>query len=869
MQKFLYWILPFAVLAACTPTLKMEEKEPDAQVTVADEVPALIPGEVILQVSEELASQLAGGSLQTKSASLNAVFDGLGVTRIERLYPDAGEWEPRHRKAGLHRWFRVSYDPKAQPATKAAMDFSAVEGVVFAEPQRRMRSASFFNDPYASRQWALYNDGTLGKNYEAGCDINVEPVWASYTGGSSDVIVAVIDQGVQLNHPDLAAITIPGGPNGSKSFVNQFPGYDIYPDDHGTHVAGAIAAVNNNKTGVCGVAGGLDGKGGVRILACPFMHENPDDPDHSFQGNAYEAMVWAADHGAVICNNSWGHVYDTESQAMADNVGSMGPAIDYFIQYAGCDQDGNQRADSPMKGGVVFFSAGNEGWRAAWPAAYEKVIAVGAVSAKYTKAYYSNYGDWVDICAPGGDYNLGTMIYSTIAGGKYGDMQGTSMACPLVTGVAALIVSHFGGQGFTNEMLKERLFGGASAEKAPRYGQIGPMVDALGAFTYGGTEAPEPVKSVSSSVSSNNITLSWKVTSDPDNGKSFGYLALATKDASDFSDLDPRNLPSSVRSVSVEVGALAVGETISATLKDLEFDTQYYTAVVAYDYARNYSALSPVRTVKTAGNHAPVVKTNYTGDYRVKSFETLSVDYTVSDPDGHRFRIEVTPGSDALAYECMNASCSIRIVGNAAPAGKYTAHIVATDNYGASTDYAVPYEILPNHAPVATAQIADMQFGAAGENVTLNLPDYITDEDGEPLKYSASVSEANVAHPFISENKLTITTLGYGLTTVTVTATDACGKNCSLSFRVLVRDESRPVDLYPNPVVKILNIRPGEEGQIEVAITNKAGATVWSGTENASPFAPLAIDMSGMAGGTYYVSIKGAGIDDVYTIAKR
>ena len=114
----------------------MEEKEPDAQVTVADEVPALIPGEVILQVSEELASQLAGGSLQTKSASLNAVFDGLGVTRIERLYPDAGEWEPRHRKAGLHRWFRVSYDPKAQPATKAAMDFSAVEGVVFAEPQR-------------------------------------------------------------------------------------------------------------------------------------------------------------------------------------------------------------------------------------------------------------------------------------------------------------------------------------------------------------------------------------------------------------------------------------------------------------------------------------------------------------------------------------------------------------------------------------------------------------------------------------------------------------------------------------------------------------------------------------------------------------
>ncbi len=869
MRKLLYWILPFTALAACSPTLKTDEVEPEVQAAVADQAPALIPGEVILQVSEELADQLAGGNLQTKSAPLNAVFDDLGVTRIERLYPDAGEWEPRHRKAGLHRWFRVSYDPAAQPATKAVTDFSAVEGVVFAEPQRRMRSMSFFNDPYASQQWGLYNDGSLGKKYAPGCDINVEPVWASYTGGSSNVIVAVLDQGVQLNHPDLAAITIPGGPNGSKSFVYDFPGYQIYSDDHGTHVAGIIAAVNNNETGVCGVAGGLDGKGGVRILSCPFMHENPEDPDHSFQGNSYEAMVWAADHGAVICNNSWGRVYETESEALADNVGAMGPAIDYFIQYAGCDMDGNQRPDSPMKGGVVFFSAGNEGWRASWPAAYEKVIAVGAVNASGARSYYSNYGDWVDICAPGGDYKVDLRIVSTVVNGGYDYFQGTSMACPHVSGVAALIVSYFGGPGFTNEMLKERLMRGASESKAPKYGMIGPMVDALGAFAYGGTEAPEPVKSVSSSVSSNNITLSWKVTSDPDNGKAYGYLALASADASDLSDLDPKNIPSSVRRASVEVGALAVGETISATLQDLEFNTQYYTTVLAYDYAGNYSSASPVKSVKTLANNAPVVTTEYAGDYRVKPFETLSVDYAVSDPDGHGFAIEVTPGSEALSFDVQEASCSIRIAGNAATAGKYTAHIVATDNFGASTDYAVQYEILPNHAPVASAQVADMQFGAAGEKVTLNLPDYITDEDGEPLKFAASASEQNVAHPFLADNKLTVTAVGFGLTTVMVTATDACGKSCSLSFRVLVRDESRPVDLYPNPVVKTLNIRPGEEGQIEVAITNKAGATVWSGTENASPFSPLAIDMSGMAGGTYYVSIKGAGIDDVYTIAKR
>ena len=408
----------------------------------------------------------------------------------------------------------------------------------------------------------------------------MEPVWATYTGGSPNVIVAILDDGVQLNHPDLVAVTIPGGPNGSRSFVNDLPGYDIYPDDHATHVAGAIAAVSNNGIGISGIAGGLDGKGGVRVLACPFMHKNPDDPSHTMPGNPYEAMVWAADHGAVICNNSWGRDYATEAEAMADNVGSMGPAIDYFIQYAGCDMDGNQRADSPMKGGVVFFSAGNEGWRAAWPAAYEKVIAVGAVSARYTKAYYSNYGDWVDICAPGGDYKLDAEILSTVSDGGYAYMQGTSMACPQVTGVAALLVSHFGGPGFTNEKLKERLLGGADPNKISQNEKIGPMLDALGAFVYGGTEAPETAKIISSSVSTNNITLNWKVTSDPDDGKCFGYLALATKDASDLSDLNPRNLPSSVRSVSVEVGALAVGETISATLKDLEFDTNSIRSII-------------------------------------------------------------------------------------------------------------------------------------------------------------------------------------------------------------------------------------------------------------------------------------------------
>ena len=270
MRKVLSWILPFALLAACTPMLQDPVDEP-ANGLQTEQEPALIPGSVIVEVSEDLADQLASGSLQTKSSGLNAAFSGLGVTKVERLFPDAGEWEPRHREAGLHRWFRVHYDPAAQTATKAAMDFSAVDGVVYAEPERRMRKTAYFNDPYSKDQWALYNDGTLGSAYAAGCDVNVVPVWENYTGGSSNVIVAVIDEGVQLDHPDLAAVTIPGGANGSKSFVYGYEGAKIVAGDHGTHCAGVIGAVNNNEIGVSGIAGGLDGKGGVRIMSCSIF----------------------------------------------------------------------------------------------------------------------------------------------------------------------------------------------------------------------------------------------------------------------------------------------------------------------------------------------------------------------------------------------------------------------------------------------------------------------------------------------------------------------------------------------------------------------------------------------------------------------
>lgn len=874
MKKIMFALL---LLAGCTATLQdTSVTDPDTDVRsrqAQGQESSLIPGSMVIEVTDELADQLATGAVQTKSSALNAAFEGLGVVKVERIFPDAGEWEPRHRAAGLHRFFRVTYNPETESATKAAVDFSAVDGVLSARPTRRIRSEAYFNDPYASKQWNLYNDGSHpGGKAEAGCDINVQPVWSTFTGGSSKVTVAVVDGGVQMDHPDLSAVMVPAGEGGSWSFVSGRIGATIEPTDHGTHVAGAIGAVSNNGVGISGIAGGLDGQGGVRLLSCAVFMKNPSDPEKDIWGDPAEAMVYAADHGAVVVNNSWGYVYDTEEDALNGYIdGYDKAAVDYFIRYAGCDKEGNQRADSPMKGGLVIFSAGNNGWKMGWPAAYEPIVAVAATNARFSSASYTNYGSWVDICAPGGQTSESTPIYSTVPTSTYGNMQGTSMAAPQVTGVAALIVSHFGGPGFTSAELKERLLGGASKTKVSQDLLIGPFVDALGAFTYAGKEAPMPPASISATAQANSLTLTWKVTPDPDDVKAYGYIVVAAKDAAEFEGLNPLSIPASIKQATVEVGSRSVGDNISATLTGLEFDTSYAVAAFAYDYSKHFSALSAIQTARTAHNNPPVVKTDYKGDYRVKPFEKLSVEYEISDPDGHSFTIEVAPGSEALSYTVKKGVVSVVIAGNVAPHGKYTARIVATDQYGETTDYPIDYEILENHAPQVVRVMDNLIYTTTGKSETFDLTQFIQDEDGEPLSYSFSLTEPDVIHLNASGDNMVLTTRGYGMTTATVTATDACKASCSFTFSVLIRDASRPIDLYPNPVVDKLNIRPGVNDQLEVTVTNKVGATIWSGSVLTGPFNPMAVDLSDQPGGIYYVHVKGTtvSVDDDYTIAKK
>lgn len=835
----------------------------EAAADIKETSSATVPGEMIVELDDEMAGRLEGLSAGEAGALL-------GVNTASRLFKDGGEWEPRHRKAGLHRWYKLTFDAETKSLTKASDDLMSIPGVISTEPVRKIKSNAtpIFNDPGLGQQWHYYNDGTLTSNHKSGCDINVLPVWENFTAGSKNVIVAVIDGGVDMTHEDLSAVTIKGGAKGSKNFVKGQEGFTITAHSHGTHVAGTIGAINNNGKGVSGIAGGSDGNGGVSILSCQIFAVNPDDPTKDLGGDSYNAMVWAADNGAVICNNSWGYVYDTEEDAANGSVGSMSAAINYFINNAGTDGNGNQTG--PMKGGVVIFAAGNEGWAHGWPAEYEPVIAVGSVGPNFTRAYYSNYGDWVDIAAPGGDANYDKgQVYSTLPNNAYGSFQGTSMACPHVSGVAALIVSHFGGPGFTNEMLKTRLLASAKTNVISKNAKIGPLVDAYGAFTYGGTTPPDAVSSFTASAKSNFVTFNWKVTKDNDDKKAYGYVLLASTNASDFTSIDVNNLPSTVKTLNVEVGSLTVGAAISGTMSGLDFETKYYTAIVGYDYWKNYSSASPVVEVTTGANTAPTVTTSYEGDYDIRAHAVVNIDYTIADPDGHSFTVQFTPGSDAAKSSLIaDGSYRLTLTGKDDEPGDYTAKYTVKDAFGATTEFKIDYTLLENQAPVVRSSISNLYYEAIGQKLAINMDNYIYDPDEEQLSYSITTNPTGIVHLNQVSNTINLTTLAYGLTSVTITGKDAKGLSASVSFQVNVRDPKADPDVYPSKVTDYLYISDGGEKTISITITNNGGAVLYEKTVSASAFNPAAVDMRSYAPGVYGVKIESDGKSVKRTIVK-
>ena len=467
---------------------------------------------ILDQIAEE-----ASDRVMTRSGipSTDEVLRILGSYELERVFPIDPRHEERTREGGMHLWYIVRFDKStdlkvAIRSLKQLGEVSKIqcnttlkrvdrrESKPVAISRERFNSApnvanAPFNDKGLYFQWGYINNGGYPEIEQPewnalalpGADVNCQKAWDIYPeAGDPSIIVAVLDEGVMWNHPDLAANMwvnedeeyASNEDNDGNGYAGDRYGYNFvknspvicwsenYDTGHGTHVAGTIAAVNNNGEGVCGVAGGNGTPGtGVRIMSCQVI----DGMYSVTLAQEARAFKYAADNGAVIVQCSWGYNSAlanmmegyTPGPASEEEWSTLYPlekeAIDYFIHNAGSP-------NGVIEGGIAIFAAGNEySAMPAFPSAYSKCLSVAAIAADYTPAGYTDYGVEVDFSAPGGDTEYygtllenndgtdwmnpnGAILSTLVINGEasYGYYEGTSMSCPHVSGVAALGLSY-------------------------------------------------------------------------------------------------------------------------------------------------------------------------------------------------------------------------------------------------------------------------------------------------------------------------------------------------------------------------------------------------------------------------------------------
>ena len=455
-------------------------------------------GCLLLYLNDSATARIENGEMK---AVADEMFAGLEIIDFGPAIRHTPKNVTLARELGLHRWFMVRFD-ESMPVRKFAEavavrpEISAVQfnttvklasdckSIPF-RPQPRLNAAADeaipFDDPMNSYQWNLHNTGdkAVAQTAREGADVGVMDAW-KLTAGSPDVIVAVCDAPVKYTHPDLAANmwTNEAEANGQKGvdddkngFIDDIHGYNFYPygtahgainwnaageSGHGTHVAGIVAAVNGNGIGVSSIAGGSGNGDGVRIMNCQIFEGRLPGGDREMS----EAIMYAADNGACIAQCSYGYpanTYGSDNDYIA-NAPLEYRAIKYFVN--------PKLANHPaLESNIMIFAAGNESANNSdYPGALPLCVSVTAFGADYLPAGYTNYGRGCNIAAPGGDYWIGaykeedniSQILSTCVSevaSDYAWMQGSSMACPHVSGVAALGVSYAGklGKKFTGE----------------------------------------------------------------------------------------------------------------------------------------------------------------------------------------------------------------------------------------------------------------------------------------------------------------------------------------------------------------------------------------------------------------------------------
>ena len=415
---------------------------PASHASLLDQLPPdteFEPGVIVVKFVRERTQQLS--KHQVAIPSLQPLLARYGVRTMTQMYPSH---ETRFRKDGseiaLQRLYRLEFEEAVSPL-EVARAFAALPDVEYAEPE------------IVQKLYFTPNDPRFGEQYQH-VNVEAEKAWDISTGDST-VVIAIVDSGVLWNHEDLyenmwvnpgedidhdglyTAADIDSVDNDGNGYVDDVVGVDLvgksalsggtYQDGdpspttkghpHGTHVAGIAAARGDNGKGVAGLAMHC------RIMAVKCA---PDTYSPSIT-RGYDGIVYAADNGADVINCSWGGPGYLESQK---------ERIDYAIS----------------KGAIVVAAAGNDGIeRVGTPGAYPNVLCVANTDAQDKINPSSTYGPWVDVSAPG------TAILSSVitTPSTYQKFTGTSMASPLVAGLAGLVKSVF--PSYTPEQIFEQI----------------------------------------------------------------------------------------------------------------------------------------------------------------------------------------------------------------------------------------------------------------------------------------------------------------------------------------------------------------------------------------------------------------------------
>ena len=885
---------------SCQESLEMENPNSKTRAVAIDKDLFAVRGRINVKLEKGTNQALptsAKGNVEMQSvpSAMASAMKYAGAYKMERVFKPAGIYEKRTIAEGLDRWYTIYFD-ESKDVAEVLQQFNKASGIEYAErvlpiarpkftakpytgpaPQTRNQpTASTFNDPLLAKQWHYYNDGSISPRAKKGADCNLKPVWEKYTTGKSNVIVAVVDGGIDITHEDLVDNLYinekekngqAGVDDDGNGFVDDVYGYNfveakdvvggtIQPDNdgHGTHVAGTVAARNNNGKGVAGVAGGNGTPdSGVRLMSCQIFRGKDE------QGDAAAAIKYAADNGAVICQNSWGY---SSTSGVTTMPKLLKEAVDYFIKMAGCDENGQQLANSPMKGGVVVFAAGNENKEfAAYPACYPPAVSVSAMAWNFAKASFSNYARWITIMAPGGDQDtFGTEggILSTVPKSKvpsgYAYFQGTSMACPHVSGIAALIASYFGRQGFTNDELKSRLITAYRPfnidELNPGYkGKLGKgYIDAEAAFETDTKIAPEKVGTLTLTPDFVDITAEWSIAKDEDKTAAFYRLYISPNDltAENIKDMSFKEINGMGHSL---------GEKLRFTFDNLKDNKAYSVAVVAVDRWGNLSEPA-IQKCTTKLNHAPEVTNFPEKVIELNNNERKTFSFNVADPDGHNWDIRAIGETKGVSYSINQATVTVSLI-PVLQAGSYTCTFVLTDDLGAKSEKSFTFKVIPYMPPKLEQPFANYIIGLDEGPLNISLKGHYT-SSGSQLSYKANVANGGIASVQVSNDQLQIKPLARGVTRVSVLASDGRQTSSDGSFQIrVVERKSAPVyAVYPIPAKTDINalLNP-EVTQAEFVISSTVGEQLMSATVTPDKNSVAKLDLSKLRPGTYKLTV--------------